>query len=111
MERKEIQDFNQKVEQLKTIFDREDVNVKYVCGDDCKELETVKTYTDENGAYHRETSKLLWASEILIVGNHLINVACNSKVFNLGIVAGALTERYTFLGDKKPMGYIGHIKK
>lgn len=111
MERNKIKDFNEKVEQLKRILDKEYLNIEYVCDDACRELETVRIYTDENGVHHSETSKLLYAKEILIIGNHLINVACNSELCNLDIVAGALAGIYTFLGDKKPVGYIGYLKK
>lgn len=111
MERNKIKDFNEKVEQLKKTLDKEHLHIEYVCDDACKELETVRTYKDENEVYHRETSKLLYAKEVLIIGNHLINVACNSELCNLRIVAGALAGIYTFLGDKKPVGYIGFLKK
>lgn len=109
MERKELKEFNYKVKQLKAIFDRESLKVEYVTGEACKELETVRFYTDESGTYQSERSKLPWAEEILIIGNHLVNVKCNSLWYNLAIVSGALTGVYTFLGDKKPVGYIGHI--
>lgn len=111
MEREKIQDFNKKVEQLKTIFD-EDIEIKYLCDDECKDFEVVVLNYNEETGLQRRIMKIDFTNELLIIKNHVINVQCNSERCNLQIVAGALTGLYSFLGDdKRPMGYLGLVSR